>query len=73
MRAEPPRDAPVPFGGTCPGAMRPYGVEARASGRYGRGRAQPGSPIMAEMTSRERYQRMFQHREADRVPIIDIP
>lgn len=28
---------------------------------------------MADMTSHERYQRMFQHREADRVPIIDIP
>lgn len=28
---------------------------------------------MAEMTSRERFQRMFEHREADRVPIIDGP
>jgi len=28
---------------------------------------------MAEMTSRERFQRMYEHREADRVPIIDIP
>ncbi len=25
------------------------------------------------LTSRERFQRMFEHREADRVPIIDIP
>jgi len=28
---------------------------------------------MAELTSRERFQRMFEHREADRVPIIDGP
>jgi len=28
---------------------------------------------MAEMTTRERFQRMFEHREADRVPIIDFP
>jgi len=28
---------------------------------------------MAEMTSRERFKRMFEHREADRVPIIDGP
>ena len=28
---------------------------------------------MSEMTSRERFQRMFEHREADRVPIIDGP
>ena len=28
---------------------------------------------MKEMTSRERFQRMFQHKEADRVPIIDGP
>ncbi len=28
---------------------------------------------MAEMTSRERFARMFEHREADRVPIIDSP
>jgi uroporphyrinogen decarboxylase len=28
---------------------------------------------MAEMTSRERFQRMFEHREADRIPIIDTP
>ena len=28
---------------------------------------------MAEMTSRERFTRMFEHREADRVPIIDSP
>ncbi|MBN2287738.1 MAG: hypothetical protein JXQ83_00300 [Candidatus Glassbacteria bacterium] len=28
---------------------------------------------MKEMTSRERFGRMFAHREADRVPIIDIP
>ena len=25
------------------------------------------------MTTRERFQRMFEHREADRVPIIDSP
>lgn len=28
---------------------------------------------MAEMTSRERFTRMFEHREADRIPIIDTP
>jgi uroporphyrinogen decarboxylase len=28
---------------------------------------------MAEMSSRERFARMFEHREADRVPIIDSP
>lgn len=28
---------------------------------------------MTEMTSRERFQRMFEHREADRIPIIDQP
>ena len=28
---------------------------------------------MTTLTSRERFQRMFEHREADRVPIIDIP
>jgi len=28
---------------------------------------------MPEMTSHERFQRMYEHREADRVPIIDIP
>ena len=28
---------------------------------------------MAEMTTRERFQRMFEHREADRVPITDFP
>lgn len=28
---------------------------------------------MKEMTSRERFARMFEHREADRVPIIDSP
>jgi len=28
---------------------------------------------MAEMTSHERFSRMFAHREADRVPIIDYP
>jgi len=28
---------------------------------------------MAEMTSHERFKRMFEHRQADRVPIIDIP
>ncbi len=28
---------------------------------------------MTEMTSHERFTRMFEHREADRVPIIDIP
>ncbi len=28
---------------------------------------------MAEMTSRERFRRMYEHREADRVPIIDGP
>lgn len=28
---------------------------------------------MAEMKSRERFARMFEHREADRVPIMDFP
>ena len=28
---------------------------------------------MSEMTSHERFQRMFEHREADRIPIIDGP
>ena len=28
---------------------------------------------MAEMTSRERFTRMYEHREADRIPIIDSP
>ena len=28
---------------------------------------------MSEMTSHERFARMFAHREADRVPIIDGP
>jgi len=28
---------------------------------------------MTEMTSRERYIRMYQHREADRIPIVDNP
>ena len=28
---------------------------------------------MSEITSHERFSRMFEHREADRVPIIDIP
>jgi uroporphyrinogen decarboxylase len=25
------------------------------------------------LTSRERIQRMFEHRDADRVPIVDLP
>ncbi len=29
--------------------------------------------MTAELTSRERFRRMFEHREADRVPIIDDP
>ena len=29
--------------------------------------------MAATMTSRERFQRMFEHREADRVPVIDGP
>ncbi|HEO72019.1 MAG TPA: hypothetical protein ENN80_12205, partial [Candidatus Hydrogenedentes bacterium] len=29
--------------------------------------------MMVEMTTRERFARMFEHREADRVPIVDIP
>ena len=28
---------------------------------------------MKPMTSRERFSRMYEHREADRVPIVDIP
>src|SRR5690349_16908347 len=28
---------------------------------------------MTEMTSRERFARMFAHQEADRIPIIDSP
>lgn len=28
---------------------------------------------MTEMTSRRRFERMFQHREADRIPIVDGP
>ena len=28
---------------------------------------------MAAMTTRERFQRMFEHQEADRIPIIDLP
>ena len=28
---------------------------------------------MTEMTSRERFARMYAHREADRVPVIDSP
>ncbi len=28
---------------------------------------------MQEMTSHERFKRMFEHREADRIPIIDDP
>ncbi|MFO8009131.1 MAG: hypothetical protein R6V05_15510, partial [Candidatus Brocadiia bacterium] len=28
---------------------------------------------MNEMTSHERFSRMYEHREADRVPIIDSP
>lgn len=28
---------------------------------------------MKEMTSHERFQRMFEHKEADRIPIIDAP
>ena len=28
---------------------------------------------MAEMTSKERFQRMYEHKEADRIPIIDGP
>jgi len=28
---------------------------------------------MTEMTTHERFTRMFEHREADRVPILDIP
>lgn len=28
---------------------------------------------MAHMTSRERFKRMFDHQEADRVPVIDVP
>ena len=28
---------------------------------------------MKELTSKERFSRMFQHREADRIPIIDAP
>ena len=28
---------------------------------------------MKEMTSHERFSRMFAHKEADRVPIIDSP
>ena len=28
---------------------------------------------MAELTSRERFQRMYEHRDADRVPIMDDP
>ena len=32
-----------------------------------------GGLCMAEMKSRERFARMFEHREADRVPIMDFP
>ena len=28
---------------------------------------------MSEMTSRERFQRMYQHKEADRVPMVGGP
>ena len=28
---------------------------------------------MQELTSRERFTRMYEHREADRIPIIDSP
>ena len=28
---------------------------------------------MKELTSKERFSRMFQHKEADRIPIIDSP
>ena len=28
---------------------------------------------MTEMTTRERFQRMYQHREADRVPMLGNP
>ena len=28
---------------------------------------------MAELTSRERFQRMYEHRDADRVPVMDSP
>ena len=28
---------------------------------------------MSEMTSHERFKRMFEHKDADRVPIIDDP
>jgi uroporphyrinogen decarboxylase len=28
---------------------------------------------MKEMTTHERVQRMYEHREADRVPVIDSP
>lgn len=28
---------------------------------------------MAQLTSRERFERMFEHRDADRIPIIDSP
>ena len=28
---------------------------------------------MTEMTSRERFARMFAHQEADRIPVIDGP
>ncbi|NLB39428.1 MAG: hypothetical protein GX810_09335, partial [Clostridiales bacterium] len=28
---------------------------------------------MGKMTSHERFTRMYQHREADRVPILDSP
>ena len=28
---------------------------------------------MKKLTSRERFARMFEHRDADRVPIIDEP
>ena len=28
---------------------------------------------MTEMTSHERFKRMYEHREADRVPLVDIP
>lgn len=27
----------------------------------------------SEMTSRERFLRIYQHREADRIPIVDSP
>lgn len=50
-----------------------FSLSLSAPGLYGSPSLVAKGVLMATMTSRERYRRMYEHRGADRVPIIDSP